>query len=331
MSNNPEQDQITSRLLLNRYHIIEKLGVGAFGTVFKAIDGKSGETVALKILHPGHVHLFEQTTKQDLTTRWKSLMSSIGHPNIVKIRDVHTGKDFLIVMDYVEGEPLNKILDSESPPSISRVIQIATELASAIHHLHTHAIVHGDIHPPNIIVDRNGRAVLIDLGFSELGGGTYGYGYGYGYGAYSAHSRATYVAPEVKTTGHVNAASDVYSFGAVVYRCLMRTAFEHGQVDLSVALHGADLPTWLVNLIQECLQSDPAARPSASQVLNALLVRDGDDEPIEPLVLLVDTGTAPPEFIADILSDLSLLYRASGGSGITFRFEEVLATRGDLV
>jgi serine/threonine protein kinase len=198
---------------LGKYEILEKLGNGGFGTVFKARDTVLDRPVAVKILHP---YLVGQTGFIKRFYREARSAAKLEHPHIVPIYEVGEaeGRHF-IVMRYLEGEPLNSLLaEAGDPLSIRESLGILEDVASALDYAHSKGIVHRDVKPSNIFVTSNG-AVLGDFGIVRV---------------LDDASRVTatgqalgtpeYMAPEQIKGEDVDARTDIYALGVVAYEML---------------------------------------------------------------------------------------------------------------
>src|SRR4029079_8376668 len=145
--------------------IVEMLGQGGMGVVYKAIQRNLGRTVALKVLSP---HLSDDPEFVERFTREARALASLSHPNIVGIYDsgIHDHVPFL-VMEYVDGTPLRKMLASKKL-SPAQVLEVIPQICDALHYAHAHGVVHRDIKPENILVDRQGRVMIAYFGMAKL-------------------------------------------------------------------------------------------------------------------------------------------------------------------
>src|SRR5262249_30966977 len=135
------------------YVLVEPLGAGGMGEVWKARDPRVGRTVAIKRLKPEYAERFKQEARA---------IAALNHPHICQLYDV--GDDYL-VMEYVDGAPLR------CPQPYEQAVRLALQIADALHEAHTKGIVHRDVKPANVLVNERGAAKLLDFGLARMGGG----------------------------------------------------------------------------------------------------------------------------------------------------------------
>src|SRR5579883_1367556 len=145
--------------------ILEMLGQGGMGVVYKARQKNLDRVVALKVLSP---HLSEDPEFVERFVREAKALAQLSHPCIVGIYDsgIHDRVPYL-VMEYVDGTPLRTLLASRKLPS-SRVLEVIPQICDALHYAHAKGVVHRDIKPENILVDREGRVKIADFGLAKL-------------------------------------------------------------------------------------------------------------------------------------------------------------------
>jgi tRNA A-37 threonylcarbamoyl transferase component Bud32 len=194
--------------------ILEMIGQGGMGVVYKARQKNLDRIVALKVLSP---HLSDDPEFVERFTREAKALAQLGHPNIVGIHDsgIHDRVPYL-VMEYVDGTPLRKVLAS-AKFTPDRALEVIPQICDALQYAHTHGVVHRDIKPENILIDRQGRVKIADFGLAKL--------------SKMEESRITqsgyvmgtprYMAPEqFEASGRVDHRADIYSLGVVFYEML---------------------------------------------------------------------------------------------------------------
>jgi serine/threonine-protein kinase len=147
--------------MLGKYQILERLGSGGFGAVYLAMDTLLDRKVALKVPH-------HQGDMQGLLQEPR-IMASLKHPNIVELITVEQKDDlFFMVMEYVEGESLDRLIRRERTLPISRALELATDICTAIGFAHSHQVLHRDLRPANILLTKDGVAKVTDFGTSRI-------------------------------------------------------------------------------------------------------------------------------------------------------------------
>src|SRR5436190_1367464 len=220
---------------LHHYRILEKLGVGGQGTVYKATDTKLGRTVVIKVLPP------ELTAKETNLKRFERearLASSLDHPNICTIFDLDTvdGVHF-IAMQHVEGKNVRQLVGGR-PLELKSALLIALQVADALAVAHARGIIHRDIKSGNVMVTPAGQAKVLDFGLAKLldddEAGKSGIHrtelteVGVPYGT------ATYAAPEQARGDRVDKRADIFSTGVLIYEMVTGTWPFRGKTTIDV-------------------------------------------------------------------------------------------------
>ena len=260
---------------LSHYHIESKLGEGGMGVVYCARDTRLDRLVAIKVLRPDAVVNPER--KKRFVQEAKSA-SALNHPNIITIYDIdqHDGCDY-IVMEYVAGQPLDRLL-GRSRLSLREALPYAIQIAGALAAAHEAGIVHRDLKPGNVVVTEKGQVKLLDFGLAKLtepveadqSAPTETLGPQTEEGVIVG--TVAYMSPEQAEGKKVDARSDIFSFGSVLYEMVTgRRAFrgETKMSTLSAILHKepataseivGGVPRDLEKIITRCLRKDPARR-----------------------------------------------------------------------
>jgi predicted Ser/Thr protein kinase len=248
---------------LGGYRILEQLGRGGTSVVYRAEHVRLGRQAALKLLSPGLGDL-------DFTDRFlreSRLAASLDHPSIVPVYDAGEEEGLLyIAMAYVEGTDLKALVTQEGPLPLRRALGIAGQVASALDAAHERGLVHRDVKPANILVSPDDRTYLSDFGaVKELAsGGMTRTG--------SFVGTIEYCAPEQIEGGAVDARTDVYALGCVLWECLTGTPPFHRPTEVAVLnahLHAEppklarevpELPAGLEPVLAKALAKDPLDR-----------------------------------------------------------------------
>jgi len=203
---------------LGHYRILESIGAGGMGQVYRAQDEHLEREVAIKVLAPGT--LTDETSRKRFRKEALAL-SKLNHPNIATIHDFDTqqGLDFL-VMEYIRGTSLREKMASK-PLSEKEIIHLATQLAEGLCAAHEHGVVHRDLKPGNLRVTEDGRLKILDFGLAKLFDPTSGElrAETLTQSVDDAHLMGTlpYMAPEQVSGEHIDARTDVYGMGVVLY------------------------------------------------------------------------------------------------------------------
>ncbi len=257
-------DLAPGRVFGGRYQIIEEIGAGGMGRVYKAMDLKVNEVIALKLIHP------EIAFKKKNVERFRNelrLTRKIAHRNVCRMFHLHEddGATY-ITMEYVQGEDLKNSLRMMGPFTIGKTVSVAKQVCEGLQEAHSHGIFHRDLKARNIILDRNGNAHIMDFGIassSETKGLTED---GMSIGT------PTYMSPEQAAGKEIDQRSDIYSLGVIIYEMVTGEAPFQGDSSLSIAMqHKLDtprppvelnrrIPEPLNRLILKCLEKKKESR-----------------------------------------------------------------------
>jgi eukaryotic-like serine/threonine-protein kinase len=273
--------------VFDRFELLEELGRGGMGVVYRARQTDLGREVAIKMILSNRLASREDVRRFRVEAR---TAASITHPNVVGIHEVgeHRGQSFF-TMDYVRGPSLaNKV--SRGPLDPHEAARLLAKLARAVHHLHENGIVHRDLKPSNVLVDEQGEPRLTDFGLAKLFEGT------------DDQTRtgtilgtASYMAPEQAAgrLDRVGPRTDVYGLGAILYELLTgRPPFreEHPLDTLVQVLEGEPerptrlnplVPADLETICRQCLEKEPDQRYASAAALADDLEHFLREEPIE--------------------------------------------------
>ncbi|MFI7700892.1 serine/threonine-protein kinase [Nonomuraea sp. NPDC049480] len=259
-------------LLAGRYRLIERLGQGGAGTVWRAIDEMLDRQVAVKQVRvPEGLSPYERAQFTDRAIHEARSAGRLRDPAIVLVHDVLLeGHQPWIIMDLVTGHSLDKLIKERGPLPPEFAARVGLAVLSALEVAHAHGMLHQDVKPANILLDYDGSAMLTDFGIAAPMSGQ-----GDRFG--SAGSPG-YMAPERLNEQPSTPASDLWSLGASLYTAVEgRAPFERAlpaAVAAAVLLHEPPFPAragrHLGGLLMAMLAKDPAARPTAPQIRQAL-------------------------------------------------------------
>jgi serine/threonine protein kinase len=191
---------------VGKYEILRSLGSGGFGSVFLAKDTWLDIKVAIKVPHKQSAELYKLLKEP-------RLQAALNHPNIVRMLAAEKEKDvFFMVMEYVKGPTLEKILDKEKTLDCDLTLNYIRQIAYGIDHAHKNKIIHRDLRPSNVLVSEEGTAKITDFGTSAwLNSAPY---------ASTRIGSPPYMAPE-QFMGKASYSSDIYSIGCIFYEMLI--------------------------------------------------------------------------------------------------------------
>ncbi|WP_212841892.1 serine/threonine-protein kinase [Catellatospora sp. IY07-71] len=261
-------------LLNGRYRMDERIGAGGMGEVWRATDVVLGRPVAVKTV------LAALADDEDFTRRFLAearAMAGVRHPGVVAIHDFQHGPDgAYLVMEYVDGEPLSKVLTRYGRLSAPATLHLVGQATNALHAVHGRGIVHRDVKPGNLLVRPDGTLLLTDFGIARRDGATALTATGAVIGTLS------YLAPE-QVLGHpATPRSDVYALGVVAYECLTgrrpflaENPFAAAMMRLSQPPPplGPEVPAPVAALIERALAADPEARWASAAAFGAAIAQ----------------------------------------------------------
>ena len=274
-------------LIDGRYRVLSRLGAGGMADVYLAEDQQLGRKVALKLLHrrfaedPGFVERFRREAQA---------AAGLQHPNVVSVYDRGTYDDtYYIAMEYLPGRSLKQLIREEAPLDPIRAIDITLQILKAARFAHRQGIIHRDLKPHNVIVDDSGHATVTDFGIARAGASDMTE-------TGSIMGTAQYLSPE-QAQGHaVNAGSDLYSVGVVLYEMLTGRVPFDAESAVTIALkHVSEapippreitpsIPPELDQTVMWTLNKNAADRPADADQLIAVLehIRTALSDPTRP-------------------------------------------------
>lgn len=280
-----DQGAAPARHMFGAYEILETVGQGGMGVVYRAYDTTLKRVVALKILRDD---LREQPHLVARFKREAEAFASLNHPNIVHIFSVgRVGRIPYLAMECIDGTPLSRLLKAERRLPWERALEIALEIAQALACAHRAQIIHRDIKPGNIIIGEDGHAYVTDFGIAKV---------------LNAETQLTvdgarlgtpqYMSPERCQNKETTASSDIYSLGILLYQMIAGrlpfqsdtpvTLIQQIMVDMPPRLSTicTGIPENVDRLVAYMIEKNPAARPASAGVLCEIIERVRAGKPI---------------------------------------------------
>lgn len=280
------------RTIGGRYQIEELLGQGGMSAVYRATDPNLRRVVAVKIIHP---HL---SSDQEFVRRFEeeaAAVAQLRHPNIIQVHDFsHDGSTYFIVFEFVPGESLQawlkRLNESGRQMEYDEAANLAADIADALDYAHEQGLIHRDVKPANVMINVRGQPILMDFGIAKIVGGTQHTATG------AVLGTARYMAPEQIRGQRIDARSDIYSLGVMLFEMVSgRAPFEAESAMTLMMMHvqdpvpdldqlRPDVPAGLSRVINKALAKDPAERFATAGELAAALRQ----------IDLAGTAVAPP-------------------------------------
>ena len=299
--------------LIGHYRVLEKIGAGAMGEVFRARDERLGRDVALKLIRPSisenpdHLRRFEQEARA---------AAALNHPNIVAVYDVgFEGSSPYIVEELLEGKTLRLRL-ADGPISVRQAAGYALQIAQGLSAAHDRHIVHRDLKPENLFLTNDDRIKILDFGVAKLQPTAEDARSPENLTTITKHGMVigtvAYMSPEQLRGKPVDHRSDIFSFGAILYELLSGKRAFHGETEVdtmtavlreepsTAQLDQAAIPTTYQEIVRHCVEKEPENRfQSAKDLVFALQTMTGSPLRIEPSWLRrAKTATLPWALVA---------------------------------
>ena len=271
----PIKELARRSLFAKRYEVIEELGEGGMGRIYRVLDKKIGEEVALKLIRP------EIATDRKTIERFSNelkMARKISHKYICRM--YHLGEEtgtHYITMEYVPGENLKSMIKMTKQLSVGTAIGIAKQVCEGLAEAHRLGVVHRDLKPGNIMIDREGHARIMDFGIArslEEKGIT---------GAGAVIGTLQYMSPEQVDGKKAEQRSDIYALGVILYEMVTGKLPFEGETPLSIAMKhksetpldprkfNAQIPEDLSRVILKCMEKDKEKRYQSAEELSSEL------------------------------------------------------------
>jgi len=318
-------NDLTGTLFADRYRVERKLGSGGMADVWLAEDQELGRYVAVKILHERYANdeQFVERFRREATHA-----AGLSHPNIVSIYDRGVaGGSYYIVMEYIEGRTLKELIVTRGPCPVPVAISYTRQILAALRYAHKNGIIHRDIKPHNVLVDREGRVKVADFGIARAGASEMTE-------AGSIVGTAQYLSPEQARGAPVDESSDLYSTGIVLYELLTGTVPFTGETPVEIAMkhlsqtpeapstRRPDIPHDLDLVVLRALAKEPAERYRTAGELDRDLELVARGDPVG-----AETATAATMVLAgagalDATAATRVASPLAGSSGGTYGGDE---------
>ena len=291
---------MNEKILADRYRLVEQIGMGGMAIVYRAIDQRTGHSVAVKLLKP------EFNRDAEFVSRFQreaEAASKMTHHNIVNLLDVGMdGENRYLIMEYVQGQTLKEVIRQKGRIAPAVAVQITIRILSALQHAHQNGIIHRDIKPQNILVHADGHIKVADFGIARMANSstlTRGD---------SVMGSVHYFSPEQASGQATDVTSDIYSVGVTLYEMLTGRVPFDGDTQVAIAMQhlhnqpapiqaiAPDVPPAICHVVAMAMEKNPkyryqSAREMAAELRMAIEGRTGE---MQPRLVNVAPAATPP-------------------------------------
>jgi eukaryotic-like serine/threonine-protein kinase len=289
---------MSDEVIAGRYELLELVGRGGMSSVWKAQDRLLDRSVAIKVLHE---HYTQDEEYVERFRREARSVAQVSHPNIVTVidRGEDGGRQY-IVFEYVAGENLKQLIEREGPLPVHDALLLALQMARALGFAHDRGLIHRDVKPQNVLLNDEGQAKMTDFGIArsvDVDGVTV---------TGTVLGTSEYIAPEQARGQRVDAHTDVYSLGVVLYELLTGAVPFSGESFVTVALqhvnepppdvldHRPDCPPRVALLIERAMDKNPDDRPAMNELVNELEACLAELDPVSEQATMIARPQATP-------------------------------------
>ncbi|HEY6584717.1 MAG TPA: protein kinase [Gaiellaceae bacterium] len=287
---------MSDEVIAGRYELLELVGRGGMSSVWKAHDRLLDRSVAIKVLHE---HYTQDEEYVERFRREARSVAQVSHPNIVTVidRGEDAGRQY-IVFEFVDGENLKQLIEREGPLSVRDALLLALQMARALGFAHDRGLIHRDVKPQNVLLNDESQAKMTDFGIArsvDVDGVTV---------TGTVLGTSEYIAPEQARGQRVDAHTDVYSLGVVLYELLTGAVPFSGESFVTVALqhvnepppdvldHRPDCPPRVALLLERAMEKNPDDRPTMDELVDELEACLADLDPVSEQATMIARPTA---------------------------------------
>jgi len=282
---------------VGKYRVLDRIGRGGMGTVYRALDETLDREVAIKVLNP-------ELNDPEVARRFRAeavTVARLNHPGIATIYELFQRDDqWLMIMEFVRGETLEHLAERSGALPADRSAELCQQALVALAHAHRMGVVHRDLKPANLMLTESGTLKIMDFGIARVAGTEHLTNAGYMMGT------PAYMAPEQVLGHEVDARADLYALGVVLFRLSTGklpfkgdTPFAMAQAQVKdpptpVGLMREGVPAWVDVIVGRALAKSPADRFQTADEFREALQRAAAGLPIE----IATTMIVPPELVA---------------------------------